>query len=157
MTPKVFLLVDDDSDDTEMFCEALMIIDQNIICRCANDGRHALKMLNELAEMPHLIFLDVNMPGMSGLKCLKLLKAEERYKHLPVIIISTSSNQGEIDIAADLGAIGYFTKPNDFNELTKVLEVIVANLGIELEQALRNLQAEGSRFVYAFTDGKNPK
>lgn len=157
MTSKVFLLADDDRDDTDMFREALMIIDKDIICHCATDGREALKILNELTENPDLIFLDVNMPIVNGWKCLKLLKSEERYKHLPVIIISTSSNQGELDIAANLGALGYFIKPNDFNELTKVLEVIVANLGIELENALRNLQVGGFRFVYAFTGDNKTK
>ncbi len=153
MAQKVFLLADDDRDDTEMFCEALTGIDNSIICHCATDGRGALRKLDELAEKPQLIFLDVNMPVMNGWQCLKLLKEDELYKHIPVIIVSTSSNQRELDIAAELGALCYFTKPNDFNELTKVLQVVAESLGVGLENALQNLQAGGSQFVFAFTNG----
>ena len=150
MEKKIFLLADDDSDDTEMFCEALASIDSTNVCHCATNGREALKKLNELTEMPHLIFLDINMPVMNGWQCLKTLKDDERFKQIPVLIISTSSHKRDIDIAADLGAKCYFTKPNDFNELTQVLKVIVANLGTSLMSALQDVQAKGSRFVYAF-------
>jgi CheY-like chemotaxis protein len=71
---KNFLLADDDSDDREMFCEALLSIESTVICHTAVDSREALHMLDELAMQPHLIFLDVNMPVMSGWQCLKFLK-----------------------------------------------------------------------------------
>ena len=151
MNQKVFLLADDDSDDREMFCEALASIDKSIICYCAEDGIEALKVINEFAQQPNLIFLDVNMPIMNGWQCLKRLKEDERYKTIPVIMISTSSHQREMDIAADLGVLCYITKPNDFKQLAKVLQVIVTNLGSNLEYALQDLQAKGFHFVYAFT------
>ncbi len=153
MGTKTFLLADDDRDDIDMFCEALLSIDPSIICHFAGNGRLALKMLNELKEKPHIIFLDVNMPVMTGWQCLKLLKEDEQYKHLPVIVTSTSSHLRELDMAAEFGALCYFTKPNNFDELTRVLQVIVANLGAGLEDALTNLQASGSKCVYTFRDG----
>lgn len=156
MKQKVFLLADDDSDDTEMFCEAVASIDSSIICHCTVNGHEALKKLNDITEKPHLIFLDMNMPLMNGWKCLKLLKEDERYKDIPVIMISTSSHQREMDIAADLGAICYIIKPNDFNEMIKVFQTIVANIGIGLAVALQNMQAGGSRFVYARPDSNKP-
>jgi CheY-like chemotaxis protein len=136
MDKKIFLLVDDDLDDTEMFCEALASIDNSIVCHCAGNGQEALQTLNTLYEKPNIIFLDVNMPVMNGWQCLKHLKEDERYKQIPVIIVSTSSHKRESEIAADLGALCYLTKPNDFDELTIVLQVIVANLDDGLSSAL---------------------
>jgi CheY-like chemotaxis protein len=149
MNGRIFLLADDDSDDTEMFVEAIAGIDKSINCHSAVDGQEALKKLDELNKKPDLIFLDVNMPVMTGWQCLKILKEDERYNHIPVIIISTSSHQREIDIAIDLGALCYLTKPNNFNELKQVLQVIVMNIGTELPNALRDMQKKGSSFVFA--------
>ena len=148
MEKKIFLLADDDQDDTEMFSEALAMIDNNIVCHCASDGREALKKLNELSEKPQIIFLDVNMPVMNGWQCLKHLKADKRYEKIPVIIISTSSHQREQEIAAELGAFCYLTKPNDFNELTTILDVIVTNLGDGLLSALQMMPLPCSQFIH---------
>ena len=147
MASKIFLLADDDLDDTELFCEVLLDIDKSIICHCATDGREALKILEELPANPDLIFLDVNMPVMNGWQCLKQLKADERYREIPVIIISTSSHQRERAIAASLGALGYFTKPTHFHELVQVLETIVANVGSGLPVALQNLQNNHAQVI----------
>ncbi len=152
MSQKVFLLADDDSDDRELFCQAIVSIDKNIICSSAQDGSEALNMIEKLEQKPNLVFLDVNMPVMNGWQCLKRLKEDERYKAIPVIMISTSSHQREMDIAADLGVLCYITKPNDFNQLKKVLQVIVANLGSGLKKALQDLQASGFYFVYVLTN-----
>lgn len=148
MDKKVFLLADDDLDDTEMFCEALASIDNSIVYHCAGNGREALQTLSTLSEKPQLIFLDVNMPVMNGWQCLKHLKEDERYKQIPVIIVSTSSHQREREIAADLGALCYLIKPNDFNELTQVLQVIVANLGDGLSSALHEIPMPCSQFIH---------
>lgn len=56
MDKKIFLLADDDRDDTEMFMETIAGIDNSIICHCTADGREALQKLDELTEKPHLIF-----------------------------------------------------------------------------------------------------
>jgi len=147
MNNKIFLLADDDQDDTEMFCEAIEGIDKNIVCHCVTDGREALKKLAELPKKPDLIFLDINMPVMNGWQCLKFLKEDERYREIPVIVISTSSHQREKNIAASLGALCYFTKPNDFSELVQVLQIIVANVGAGLPNALENIQGNFAQFI----------
>lgn len=154
MDKKIVLLVDDDTDDTELFCEALCSVEENIVCHCTADGGEAMAKLNELSAKPHLIFLDINMPVMSGWQCLKALKEDERYTDIPVIIVSTSSNQREIEIAQDLGALCYFTKPNDFDDLTRMLRVIVTNPGSGLAAALQNLHRAGSPFIYSFAEDK---
>jgi len=149
MYQKLILLADDDSDDVEMFCEALANIDSSIICHSVINGKELLKKLDALETVPQLIFLDLNMPIMNGWDCLNQLKEDERYMAIPVIMISTSSHQREMDRAAKMGALCYFVKPSNYNELTHVLQVIVANLGLGLKDAMHQLHTGESRHVFA--------
>ncbi|HSB94561.1 MAG TPA: response regulator [Flavitalea sp.] len=151
MNKKTFILADDDADDTEMFCEALTIIDSSIICHCAVDGRDAISLVDKLPVRPDLIFLDVNMPVMNGWECLQLLKGDERLQHIPVIIISTSSHKREVEIAGSLGALCYLTKPNDFNELTELLQLIASNTGAGLLKSLQQAEQGGSKYIHCFS------
>lgn len=150
MEKKIFLLADDDMDDRGMFCEALEIIDNNIVCHAVSDGRDALHALNSLNTKPLLIFLDINMPVMNGWQCLEKIKADDRYNEIPVIIISTSSHQREMDIARNMGALCYFTKPLHFDELTDVLRIIAGNIGPELPSALKYIESGVSKYVHTF-------
>jgi CheY-like chemotaxis protein len=142
------MLADDDRDDTDMFCEALTEIDKSIVCHCAVNGEALLKILYSLDQNPLLIFLDMNMPIMDGRECLKVLKSDERYRLIPVIMISTSSHQRDVEISLQLGALGYFVKPSDFNDLTDVLQIIKDNLGAGLKEALVNLHAKGNKHIF---------
>jgi CheY-like chemotaxis protein len=128
MTRRI-LFVDDDSDDTELFCEALSAIDPAIDCICASEGQDALDKLDKLLpELPDVIFLDINMPGMNGWECLGKLKSDARYKSLPVIIYSTSSHHRDMEIAMSMGALCFFSKPTDYKELQKNLRFIIHNI-----------------------------
>jgi len=120
-----FLLIDDDRDDRELFCEALATVDPVIGCDQATDGAEALDLLRkkEIAE-PDIIFLDINMPGMNGWQFLSKLKSEEAYKHIPVIMYSTSSNVRDRRIADEMGALCFITKPHAFRVLRELLGVV---------------------------------
>ena len=133
---KIFLLADDDTDDTQLFLEALEAVDPSVVCYCASDGSEVLNILSN-KERPQVIFLDVNMPGMNGWQCLKEIKNTEAYKQIPVIMYSTSAHEREVYIALDLGAICFFTKPHDFNELKNILQVITENIHTNLLEAVR--------------------
>ena len=88
---KKFLIVDDDSDDRDFFCEALGEVMPDSGCYTAINGRRALKALeNKEIDLPDLIFLDINMPVMNGWQLLTKLKETESYGTIPVIIYSTS-------------------------------------------------------------------
>jgi CheY-like chemotaxis protein len=124
---KIFLLADDDGDDMELFCEALDAVDPSVVCYCASNGLEVMNILSR-EEKPHLIFLDINMPAMNGWECLKAIKRTEAYKHIPVFMYSTSAHQREVNIALDLGAVCFFTKPHSFNELKSTLQVITEKI-----------------------------
>jgi len=126
---KVFLLIDDDADDRDLFKEALSVVAPRIICHYAGDGEEAFEKLNNNEyDDPSLIFLDINLPGMSGWDTLTKIKRSEGLKHIPVVMYSTSSHRRENEIAIDLGAICLITKPNDFKRLKEILALIAGHL-----------------------------
>jgi CheY-like chemotaxis protein len=123
------LLIDDDRDDREIFCEALERVSVETVCYTSPNGPNAFERLdkNEI-ELPNLIFLDINMSVMSGWECLKRLKANEKYHSIPVIMYSTSSYPEDIQKSQNLGALCFFTKPFEFNDLIQGLEAAVDHL-----------------------------
>ena len=146
---KIILLADDDADDTDLFSEALAATNSNVTCYYTGNGQELLAKLDELDNKPHLIFLDINMPVMNGWQCLKQLKTHKVYKHIPVIIYSTSSQHREIAIALELGALCFFSKPSNFLQLKKILKVLVHNLDDGLVEAIRKIDDSESRLLFS--------
>ena len=119
-------LIDDDKDDQFLFRYALKEISSSIHCDQASDGITALKTLEELAVLPELIFLDLNMPIMHGFECLEKLKTTQRIAKIPTVIFTTSNNPADIKQAQILGASGYFCKPMDFTQLITHLQKVLS-------------------------------
>ena len=122
---KRFLLIDDDSDDRELFSEALSLVEPDIICDQATDAEEGLARLQERKEEPDLIFLDINLPVMNGWQFLTRLKTESELKHIPVIMYSTSSNVRDMKTARDMGALCFITKPHAFRMLKGMLGIVI--------------------------------
>jgi CheY-like chemotaxis protein len=140
---KFFLLADDDHDDAELFHEALASIDPTIEFRHVDDGRGVFKVLASLRnKRPDIIFLDLNMPEMSGWQCLAKLKNDIYFKDIPVIMYTTSSNVRDREIALELGALGFLTKPANFRLLSKFLSTIIHNLDEDLRKILKEMVVE---------------
>ncbi len=84
---RVFFIVDDDTDDQELFIEAVSEVDETIKCLSASDCEIALDLLkNRKMELPDMIFLDLNMPRLNGKQCLAELKKQAHLRDIPVII-----------------------------------------------------------------------
>ncbi len=128
---KRILLVDDDADDQLYFRDAINELNNSLECEIANNGHEALLQM-KIPPPPDLIFLDLNMPVMNGYECLAHLKKEEQYKHIPVVIFTTSKDSHEIDRVREMGAHLFFTKPTNFStlctKLDKILDMDFANL-----------------------------
>ncbi len=123
-----FLVVDDDADDRELFSEALASVDSQISCEFAENAEDALNRLGGNGGLkPDLIFLDINLPGMSGWQCLTQLKKTQEHRDIPVIMYSTSSHDRDREIASDLGAISFITKPSEYKLLIEVLSAVVSH------------------------------
>ena len=108
---KSCLLIDDDEDDKEIFCIALAEANPAVECFTASDGIQALEMLRDESFVPDYIFLDLNMPLMSGTECLVEIKKRKHLHNTPVIIFSTSASQKDVQDTHALGASGFITKP----------------------------------------------
>lgn len=120
-----FLLVDDDEDDRELFQISLNEAEQKIDLVSQECGRAALEMLESGANIPDYIFLDLNMPQMSGREFLQEIKKNIHLSHIPVIIFSTSSDPRDIQETKELGAVAFITKPPRTSELTKILNKFI--------------------------------
>lgn len=126
-TGNLFLIVDDDPDDQELFIQALQAIDKSCQCITAFNGREAMqKILNEMILIPDFIFSDLNMPIMNGKEFLNEIKNIEELSHIPFIMYSTSYEKRDIDETTAMGASYYFQKPNKFDDLSKALTDIIS-------------------------------
>jgi len=125
--PIVVFLADDDADDRAMFEEVIREVDPTIQLTCAEDGKVLLTMLQSgKYPLPHLLFLDLNMPNKNGKECLDEIRSSERLKDIPVIIYSTSSSPKDIDDTFEKGANLYIRKPSSFQELRVIARAVLA-------------------------------
>ena len=121
MNGKVVLLVEDNSSDEALALRALRksnIGDNVVVVR---DGAEALEYLHgryrdlpDVRAMPHLVLLDLNLPKIDGLEVLRRIRADERTKLLPVVILTSSGEERDIVRGYALGANSYVRKPVDF-------------------------------------------
>src|SRR5688572_9209140 len=121
----LLLIIDDDSEDCELFCEAVNEVDSSIVCLTAQDGKDAIQLLTTLKDQPDYIFLDINMPVMNGKETLAEIKRMSKLKQVPVIMYSTTSNTEEIQGYYSMGAHDFLIKPHNFKKLVEALSSII--------------------------------
>jgi two-component system response regulator len=130
---RVILLVEDSSSDEELTLRALK--KHNIATRVivVRDGAEALDYLfargahagRAAQDLPHVVLLDLSLPKIGGLEVLRQIRTDERTKLLPVVILSSSSEERDLVGGYDSGANSYVVKPVDFSQFTDA----VAQLG----------------------------
>lgn len=122
----VFFVVDDDADDRDIFTMALACIRHKTKCITAKSGEEALELLNNNEDfIPDFIFLDINMPRVSGKECLVEIRKIERFKKVPIYIYSTSISDKDRVETLGLGATEYFVKPYSIKILIDILSKII--------------------------------
>lgn len=121
----VLLYIDDDAEDVELFLEAVALVYPGVKCAAAKNGSQGLSVLDTL--LPDYIFLDINMPIMNGRETLMHLKSNDRWRKIPVCIVSTTRNPDEIDSFLRIGAKHFLIKPNTFEELCHALKSLLLN------------------------------
>jgi DNA-binding NtrC family response regulator len=116
-------IIDDDDDDRDFFCEVAGELD--IHCISFKGASEALEVLEkEDVPVPEFIFLDLNMPAISGEDCLIALKKSLRLRHVKVIIYSTTKSQAIANSMFELGAFSFITKPSKLNMLRDIISNI---------------------------------
>lgn len=122
---RIIFMIDDDQDDREIFAEAILKCYPNIEITFAVDGSEALEILRACNRYPDVIFLDYNMPRMTGIECLRALKGQEKTRSIPIIMYTTSGDARDRNITAMLGADHFMRKPNSFDDLCLELKGVL--------------------------------
>jgi two-component system, chemotaxis family, response regulator Rcp1 len=127
--PIVILMVEDNPTDVLIAKEGFSGANMENTLYVADDGIEAIEFLNQRGKYadsprPDLIVLDLNMPRKNGQEVLAEIKSDVRFKHIPVIILTTSKSQDDISRAYGLHANCYISKPVDFDEFTHVVQRI---------------------------------
>jgi len=119
-------LADDDEDDRLFFIDAFEELKINTIVNTFNNGKELLNYLNHSdTVLPNIIFLDLNMPILNGIECLKEIKLNDKFKDIVIAIYSTSASDQDVEDTFVLGANIYIKKPSNFDNLKKILANIV--------------------------------
>ncbi|WP_456311722.1 response regulator [Pseudomonas shirazensis] len=119
------ILIDDDEEDHQIFLAALEQISNSVKYHFFTDGRKALQDLISGNIQPQAIFLDLNMPLMSGHEFLAQIKQIEKLQSIPIIIFTTSSDPSIKEMSLAMGAKDFLTKPSDFKDLIALLEPLI--------------------------------
>jgi len=122
---KIFL-IDDDSEEADLFSEALHRVNGSIDFVWHDDVMIALDVLLKENIQPDLLFLDLNIPQVSGKQLLRLLRENERTKTIPVVIYSTSISNKDIEETRPFNVHSYFQKPENFQTLCVKLKELLA-------------------------------
>ena len=104
-------MIEDSYPDYFLVNETLNLIDENVILDRAENADGALKYLK--TNIPNIILLDLNLPKVSGFDLLKILKNDDKYRHIPVVMLTASNNINHIKMAYELYVNSYITKPLD--------------------------------------------
>jgi CheY-like chemotaxis protein len=121
----IVFLIDDDSEEAELFAEAIGRIGSPIELKYFDNGLEALAAMS--SAKPDLIFLDLNMPLLSGKETLKMLRERKECSTIPVVIYSTSISQKDADDTEAFHVKRYLQKPENFNALCTSLNELLTS------------------------------
>ena len=118
------LLIEDDNDDIELIQDALHDNQVSNSMHVIRDGGNVSGYLQNAREVPDIIVMDFNLPKVHGRDILKNIWRTELFKNIPIVILTTSSSQTDIDYSYKEGASKYLIKPNTTEGFTAVVKTI---------------------------------
>lgn len=127
--PAQVLLVEDNEDDVELTLEALKDSKLKMDVHVVSDGLSAMQYLKKEGDYqnsirPDLILLDLNLPVMDGREVLKEVKQHSDTSDIPIVVLTTSQDEGDVSNAYKLHANCYISKPVDFHQFSKIIKQI---------------------------------
>ena len=126
MDRRRILLIDDNPNDVELALDALDGSPGTDV-RVASSGAEAIRLLLDRGEpLPDLILLDLKMPHMDGLAVLDAIRGEARLPDMPVVMLTTSGDERDIQASYAHGASGYVVKPLEFGQFRAAMSTIKA-------------------------------
>jgi CheY-like chemotaxis protein len=124
MTDIHIVLVDDDPDDCLIFSHVVTEVDSKFRITCLQDCESLLEFL-DTSPAPDIIFLDLNMPLVSGQVCLKKVKERPDWDNIPIVVYSTASREDIIEECYRIGANLYIVKPSSTSKLKETISWII--------------------------------
>lgn len=119
--PKNILYVEDNKDAITFFNRVVNKLGDYHF-KTTEDGTSALKLLDEEKDFePEMILLDINLPGMNGFEILQHVRTKTAYKHIPVIMFTSSDDYSDIKKSYEYGANAYLIKPDSLHSLRELL------------------------------------
>lgn len=120
--PRRIWIVDDDPEDQVLLQDAFRGVDGEIALTGITTGDELMTRLkrktsHEDSSPPDLLLLDLNLPGMHGREILQALKGSTSFRSIPVVVLTTSSREDDVELCYRLGANSYVRKPNSFSEI----------------------------------------
>ena len=115
------LLIEDDEGDQRIFTTVLQSIGAGITCTVLDDAGEALYKLETAEVSADLIFLDLRLPGMTGLEFLKELQKKETLRQTPVVVLSGVPDVNDVQETKKLGVSDFIVKPSKYSELREIL------------------------------------
>jgi len=124
LADKLILLLEDDIVDVMTIKRAIKHLDisNNLIVK--ENGEEGLDYLNHCAELPGLIFLDLNMPKMNGIEFLGAIKSNKKWAQIPIVVLTTSKDQHDKLATFSKGISGYMIKPVDYAQFKDMIDTI---------------------------------
>src|SRR5881397_3528116 len=119
MSDKTILLVEDNPDDEALTFRAFQKNNITNAVAVARDGAEALAYLSSGTDLPQLVLLDLKLPKVDGLEVLRRLRADARTRLLPVVILTSSTEERDLVESYRLGANSYVRKPVDFTQFVE--------------------------------------
>ena len=121
------LIAEDDPEDMDLIADAIVAAEPQALLFKFSNGLSAVEYLRTQSDndLPSLIILDYNMPGLTGAQVLRSISMEERYKAIPKVVLSTSNAALHKYECMRNGAAEYFEKPNSMKELNQLVKTIV--------------------------------
>ncbi len=117
------LLIEDDKIEQMKLQRVTSKLDMNLEITSAENGEQALEILTTVEEI-NLIVLDLNMPRMNGLEFLTELRKNDKWKYVPVVVLTTSSHKEDIHNAYRLGISGYLVKPLRYEDYSTLVSAM---------------------------------
>lgn len=120
------LLIEDDNIEIMKLQRTVAKLGLNHKITEAKNGEQAIELLKSANALPDIILLDLNMPRMSGIEFLQILKADALLKYLPIVILTTSENRVDLLECYKIGIAGYIIKPLKYEDYQNKLEKVLA-------------------------------
>jgi len=115
------LLVEDNPNDAELTLRALRKTDIGARLAIARDGAEALEYLLSDRKLPKVVFLDLKLPKIDGMEVLRRIRADERARSIPVVVLTSSQEERDITECYRLGVNSYVVKPVEFDKFYKAV------------------------------------